>query len=221
MADGVTAEPRLQPSLIGHGSEDGRGKYPAPYPGFPRVAMSGIRTLRLPLTRGYEAIVDEADGLRFQHQKWCATTTRSGHTYAMRRERDEDGTRRPVMLHRAVMNAPSGMDVDHINGDTLDCRRANLRLATRSQNTANRHRATKAVSQLRGVTKNNRGDKWRAMITLNRRRILLGSFETKELAAAAYNAAAERLFGEFASPNPTPPADTGSCGGRGVRWGAL
>lgn len=98
----------------------------------------------------------------------------------------------------------TGMDVDHVNGDTLDCRRVNLRLATRSQNAANRHREIRSFSRFRGVSPNHRGGKWRATITHQGRRMLLGSFDTEEAAAAAYNEAAVRMFGEFAAPNPLP-----------------
>ncbi len=174
------------------------GRYPAEYP------ADGLA--RISLTQGHSAIVDAADVDRLCAFRWCATVTKSGHVYAMRRAKGADGKRHAIMMHRAVLDATPGLDVDHINGDTLDNRRSNLRLASRSQNAANRHREIASSSTYRGVHPNHRGGRWRASITHQGQRLLLGSFDTREQAAAAYNAAALRLFGEFASPNTVPTA---------------
>lgn len=96
---------------------------------------------------------------------------------------------------------PIGL-VDHINGDRCDNKIENLRIATYSQNSANAKLHSRNTSGLKGASKVvKRGiwtGRWQASITFNRKQINLGSFKTKELAHAAYIAAAERLQGKFA-----------------------
>jgi hypothetical protein len=107
-----------------------------------------------------------------------------------------------IPLHRAIINAPKGLYVDHINGDTLDNRRANLRIATNSQNQANRIRLKSGTSsRYRGVTWNKASQKWQAGIKCNLKSTHLGLFESEEEAARAYDRAAREMFGSFARPN--------------------
>lgn len=111
-------------------------------------------------------------------------------------------------LHRVVMErqlqrslSPKEL-VDHINGDIRDVRRSNLRLATDSNNKANsKHRSRK--SKFRGVYQDTRGrqKQFRAYITVDNQHISLGYFHTPEEAAKARDAAAKKIFGEFARLN--------------------
>lgn len=98
---------------------------------------------------------------------------------------------------------PEGLVIDHINGDRLDNRIDNLRLATYSQNSANAKRHSRNTSGLKGasrVLKNGRwGGRWQSSITYQGRQMHLGSFGTKEEAHAAYLSAARGLQGEFAN----------------------
>lgn len=105
-------------------------------------------------------------------------------------------------LHRVILQPPAGVDVDHIDGDPLNNTRSNLRLATRSQNNANRS-ATRRPGSKRGVfaVPRNPRKPWRAQITVQRAAIHLGYFETESAAAAAYDAAARKYFGCFARLN--------------------
>ena len=104
------------------------------------------------------------------------------------------------MLGRVVGRPLTRDDiVDHINQDPLDNRRQNLRLATRSQNAANLGPYANNTSGYKGVDFN-RG-KWRARITQDGVRYFLGTFDTAEDAARAYDQKALELFGEFASLN--------------------
>lgn len=103
---------------------------------------------------------------------------------------------------------PRGFLVDHINGDKLDNRRSNLRLATRKDNEANkRKRRTQAggdpSSKYKGVSKISDGRKkcWRATITYEKRQIKLGTYYSEEDAARAYNKAALEYYSEFAHLN--------------------
>jgi len=89
--------------------------------------------------------------------------------------------------------------IDHRDGNSTNNRRTNLRLASPSQNTANR-RPGNNRSGYKGVDFHRRLERWRAVICNKGRRIYLGSFTTPEAAHAAYAAAARELFGEFARP---------------------
>lgn len=111
-------------------------------------------------------------------------------------------------MHRAIIDAPNGMVVDHINGDSLDNRRSNLRLATSQENNRNAKKAAGKMrvmsSQYKGLSRVKdglRSKKWRAMLAIDRKRIHLGHFNTEEEAARAYDAAAKEHFGEFARLN--------------------
>lgn len=87
---------------------------------------------------------------------------------------------------------------DHENCNTLDNRRRNLRIATNSQNGANRERLSNNTSGYKGVSWDKRRRKWHAYIYFNKKQIHLGFFDTAEQAYEAYCAAAIRLHGEFA-----------------------
>jgi hypothetical protein len=90
-----------------------------------------------------------------------------------------------------------GLTVDHINGDKADNRICNLRLATDCQNSYYRPRKSNNNSGFKGVYRRENG-KYRATITVNKKRKNLGTFNTKEEAYAAYCEAARKLHGEFA-----------------------
>lgn len=92
---------------------------------------------------------------------------------------------------------PKGV-IDHINGDPSDNRFSNLREATQSQNCANARKSKNNTSGVKGVHWDRVNKKWRATIMHKRRQITIGRFDTIKQAAAAYEAKAAALFGEFA-----------------------
>lgn len=98
---------------------------------------------------------------------------------------------------------PSG-EIDHINGIKDDNRLCNLREATRGQNVRNIGRRKSNTTGFIGVTKNTRGGKWSARISFNGNLYNIGSFETPELAHAAYCEKAKELHGEFANTDNSP-----------------
>ena len=104
-----------------------------------------------------------------------------------------------LMLHRVILNAPPGVKVDHRNRNTLDNRRENLRLATNKGNCQNRSKMRNNTSGFKGVSWDK--DKWRAVIHTDGKWIRLGRFEDPEIAAHAYDEAAQRFYGEFAAGN--------------------
>ena len=149
----------------------------------------------IPLTKGHVAIVDNADYAHLTRWKWSYS-----NGYAVRKVRTATGTK-SLGMHQQLLQTPKGMVTDHINGDKLDNRRANLRVCTYGQNTANRpaDRDNKH-STYKGVTlrKGRKANPWSAWITSGGKRLYLGVFPTDAEAAKAYNAAALRLHGEYA-----------------------
>lgn len=113
----------------------------------------------------------------------------------------EDGVRKRVYLHRWLLNAQPGQIVDHIDRDPLNNCRSNLRLATRSQNQANRRRNTTSRSGFKGVSWHKGRGKWVARIQVQGQRLHLGYFDTSLEAAYMYDAYAQTYFGEYARTN--------------------
>ena len=142
---------------------------------------------------GKFALVNNADYRRFTEFRWYFKCG-----YAFRVIKGEVKNR-IVYLHRAILDATSGIEVDHINRDGLDCRRKNLRHATRLQNILNAGPRKNGASKFKGVEANRK--KWRARIRLDGVRVNLGTFDTEEQAALVYNKHAKKLFGEFAYIN--------------------
>ncbi|MGA2678109.1 MAG: AP2/ERF family transcription factor [Sedimentisphaerales bacterium] len=158
----------------------------------------------IPLTRYKFAIVDADDYERLKDYHWsvrysCRTW------YAVRCARVSDRTKkRLVWMHNAIMGNPKGKLIDHFNHNGLDNRRANLRAATRGQNTVNCRKRKGCSSRFKGVCfhKNSRRYKpWDSYINVNGRRISLGCFATEVEAARAYDAVARKYHGEFARVN--------------------
>lgn len=123
----------------------------------------------------------------------------SSDGYAVRSE-VRDGKKRTIQLHRRLVGTPTGLVTDHINGNRLDNRRCNLRVATYSQNNAN-SRDRQRKGKYRGVYWHGRAHKWCAQISVNGHVRHLGLFEDPEDAAAAYDAAAKDAWADFATLN--------------------
>lgn len=148
--------------------------------------------------RGREVLLDEQDLDLFEAYRWHVRTLRSGHSYVCSGAKIE-GHSSTVLFHRVITNCPAGMVVDHINGNGLDNRRANLRVCHQACNVRNARKVRGTKNRYKG-TKLTPCGRWQAHIW-HGRTINLGSFETDVQAAAAYDAAARELFGEFARTN--------------------
>ena len=157
---------------------------------------------KIPLTQGYEALVDDEDYEYLSQWKWNILKNRSGNLYANRLSY-ENGykNRKRILMHRLLNNTPDGMDTDHINGNSLDNRKCNLRTATREQNQWNRFANKKGSSKYKGVYWHKQSSRWRASIQVKKRRIHLGNFVTQQAAAVAYVDAAKKYFKEFNKEN--------------------
>ncbi len=164
-----------------------------------RMPEIGRTVKHVPLTRGYVAIVDADDYERIAPFKWKSLIATTGTVYACRRWRDgETKKTRYEYMHRFILDAPPGMEVDHRNGVGLDNRKENLRLATHQENMRNRRIHKNNTSGYKGVFWSDRDKRWIARIKLNGKAIYLGSHGTAEEAHVAYCSAALRYYGTFA-----------------------
>ena len=142
---------------------------------------------KVKLTRGKYALVDDEDFVRVSQHKWHC----SGWGYPVRRRGDGK-----QFLHRFIMGEPEQI-VDHINGNKLDCRKSNLRLANYSLNGANRPVQRNNKCGLKGVRKGQNG-RWRAGVKYMGVNIYLGEHPTPQEAALEYNHVAKQLWEDFA-----------------------
>jgi hypothetical protein len=154
--------------------------------------------IKVPLSQGKVALIDDEDAPRVLQHKWTYTRVNQRRAYAQTKIR-VGAKQRTLYMHRLILDAPAGELVDHINGNGLDNRRENLRLATVAQNTRNSRQRRGSAAGYKGVRR--RGDKWQARIAVNSKQIHLGVFSSKEEAAQAYDTAAREHFGEFAVLN--------------------
>ena len=153
----------------------------------------------IPLTRGKVALVDDEDYVDVSRFKWYAHT--NYRVFYAIRNITIAGKRKAVKLHRYIMRAPDGVEVDHLNGDGLDCQRANMRLCSRSENQQNTPAYRGNGSGFKGVERFDGGEKWRARIRVDGKQRHLGLFNSKEDAARTYDVAARLYFGEHARLN--------------------
>jgi len=129
-----------------------------------------------------------------------------GNGYARAKWVDENGNIQNILLHQAVAQLSGKIvqpweEIDHKDGDKLNCLDNNLRVCTPAQNQRNKKIQNNNTSGDKGVTWSKKARKWQAQITVNGDVIFLGYFDTKEDAARAYNAAAIIHHGEFAVLN--------------------
>ena len=140
-------------------------------------------------------LVDAGDAKRLAHRSWWLHPD----GYAASDVTSCDA-KTIAYLHREILAPPPGLLVDHINGDRLDNRRANLRLATPSQNNAN-SRDRPRRSGFRGVYWHGQAQRWVSQISIGGRLRHLGLFDDPAEAARAYDLAARDAWGSYARPN--------------------
>jgi hypothetical protein len=107
-----------------------------------------------------------------------------------------------LYLNRVIMKTPKGMDTDHINGNKLDNRKQNLRIATRTQNNLNKGKqSTKASSKYKGVGWDKNRSLWMSFTTIKNKFKSFGRFKTEKEAAIKYNQEIIKYYGGFAKLN--------------------
>lgn len=176
------------------------------------------------LTQGQVTLVDDEDYDFLMQWKWFAKRIPKYPELTFHAMRAQTVPRRTtVSMHRVITNCPTGLVVDHINHNTLDNRRSNLRVCTNAENLANRRypfnfaggqqcggragRHIGCADPANGIFVGiqHRTQSWSARIKVNQRDIWLGTFESAEEAARAYDRAVRQHFGEDAPcnyPNP-------------------
>lgn len=151
----------------------------------------------IPLTQNMVTIVDDEDFNELNKRKWSAAKGCNVY-YAVRTSHP---TPKTILMHRVIMNAKKGDEIDHKNNDGLDNRKENLRFCTKSENQHNQISRIGQSSKFKGVGWSKSNRRWISQIRINGKRIHLGSFEDEEEAARAYDIAARKYFGEFACLN--------------------
>lgn len=164
--------------------------------------------MRIPLTNGLYALVDDADYPLVSQWEWSCRARKGKRTQYVLRHYRENNQTKTAYLHRVILNAPPGTAVDHKSGDGLDNTRANLRLATLSENNRNISKPRHGISsRYKGVNWDRQSKKFRAQISFDKQRKWLGRFDSEVDAAWAYDREARSLHGGFANCNfPPPPA---------------
>ncbi len=153
---------------------------------------------RIPLTRGMEAIIDANDVPLVSGFNWSPLKGPKTHYAVTNIPRASlDGVQGKRLLHKIILPVKLGLFVDHIDGDGLNCRRSNLRPATKSQNCFNRAPLPSNKTGVSGVSFRKIDGKWAANITVDCRRIQLGGFDTIEEAIEARRAAERKYRSEF------------------------
>jgi hypothetical protein len=153
----------------------------------------------IPLTKGHVAIVDDEDYEYLNQWKWCSATG-----YASRVSLD-GGKRTEIRMHRLLVGAEKGQQVDHINRNRLDNRKSNLRICTPKENSRNSSKRKNAVSSVyKGVTKQPNSKRFICTMFVDGKRLYLGQYDEELDAAYYYNMNAKKYFGEFASLNTLP-----------------
>lgn len=132
------------------------------------------------------ALIDLDDIDKVKNYKWYLVG--NGYVYTKKMN---------IYLHRIIMECPDNMMVDHINHNPLDNRKSNLRVCTNSQNNMNKGKQSNNTSGYRGVDWHKQNNKWHARIHVNKRKIHLGYFDTKEEAIEARKQAELEYFGEY------------------------
>jgi hypothetical protein len=156
--------------------------------------------MKMQIKNGFVEI-DEEDYQLLSQYSWAVNlrkVAKYGNDYATTNI-PRDGKQITTQMHRLLMGVAINDKrvVDHINHDTLDNRKCNLRVCTRQQNCMNRKVNKNNKSGYVGVSFYNHTKKWRSAIGYKWNKIVLGYFSTPEEASAAYQEKAKELFGEF------------------------
>lgn len=150
--------------------------------------------------KNHTVLIDDEDEEFVLSHTWYPMATKDGRAYYHRfRNKEERGNgKKWIALHRELINAPDGLEVDHKDRNPLNNQKSNLRLATSSQNSAN---SKSRCRQYKGVWKGPKSKGWTAYIKMDGKPTCIGTYKTEVEAAYAYDNAARKIYGEFAYLN--------------------
>lgn len=162
----------------------------------PVIVPIGPSIAYIELNHGYYALIDSEDAEKVGQYNWLADYAKGTGTFYARTHAAIDG-RKSSRLHQFIMDFHKNF-TDHQNGNTLDCRKINLRKATRMENIWNSKSPCTNKTGIKGAQWCKRDRRFYSYITANKIKYWLGTFVTAEEAGIAYTKAAESLHGEFA-----------------------
>jgi hypothetical protein len=151
-----------------------------------------------------KCVVDDEDYEILKNYRWSLYGTKGGkqqgyaRTCFTPRVFSKGDKQVMVPMHRAILWHPEGSLIDHINGNTLDNRKSNLRVCTAKQNAQNRRKSSHNKSGYKGVCWQRGGSKWRAIIKFDGKGYQLGSSQSARSCGLAYQMFAREIFKEFA-----------------------
>lgn len=185
----VKGEPRRY--IAGHNAS---GMPPKPCTDILLVPKEGIAVV--PLTShtesGLQAIIDIEDAGKVQGYRWHASRSKQRYYASYRPAQGKY-----IRLHNLILPPPDGTVVDHIDCDSLNNRKSNLRIASPSQNQANQRLSRVNTTGYKGISAGKDNRWWVARI----KRTYVGCYRSPEEAARAYDDAARKIYGEFARLN--------------------
>lgn len=157
--------------------------------------MEEYREIKISMGQVVKVSLEDFDEL--SKFKWSAKWDWATKGFYAKRFETINGKTRSILMHRAIMGNPKGLQIDHIHGDTLDNRRSELRIATGSQNQWNAKIRSDNSSGFKGVSVHKQTGRWQSRIRIHTKRISLGLFDTAQEAHEAYCAASREYHGEF------------------------
>jgi hypothetical protein len=152
-----------------------------------------MKTIKI---KGYEILVDDDDYQSIMdNMKWTPSNNGKGKIYFYK-IKQKNNKQTSISLHRFILKATAGQVVDHINGNTFDNRKCNLRFCTRQQNNFNMHLRKDNKLGLKGVSRYYK-NRFSARIYIGGEKIKLGIFDSPEEAYMAYCEASKKYHGDF------------------------
>jgi hypothetical protein len=146
-------------------------------------------------------IIDDEDHNKIKNYIWHVAPSKNGYSLYAKTGILKNGKRSILKMHRLLMNFPENKIVDHINTNSLDNRKENLRICTNQENQMNGTKRMNGTSKYKGVYFDKSRNKFVANIMKDGKKVFTKRFDTEDQAAIAYNIAALKYFGEFARPN--------------------
>lgn len=160
---------------------------------------------KISVGKGLFALVDDEDFSLLMGHKWRAFKDKNNYRAA---RTDRSNGKKTVYMHRQIMGVTNRLIfVDHINHNTLDNRRKNLRLCSNAENRRNSLPNKNTSSRFKGVCWHKENKKWHAKIKKDGKSLHVGIYKSEKHAAIAYDGAARALFGRFASINIVDKGD--------------